>query len=122
MGASSGEAVGFTAVALGAAVSFCILSGLVVRFILMPYLREHLLTPVQETHHQVTENNGGSEQPTVLDAIHDVQRDVTALARVMDAHMDWSDRWTDLWEREIARLKEQLRRNGARADDQDSAT
>lgn len=110
MFATSGDAVAFLVGVLGAAVSACILLGLAVRYALMPYLREHLLEPVQETHHQVTENNGGSEQPTVLDAIHDVQTDVGALSRVMDSHMEWSDRWTDLWEREIERLKEQLRK------------
>lgn len=114
----SGDLLAFTVGILAALSSLCVLVGLATRFVLMPYLREHLLKPVQETHHQVTENNGTSDQPTVLDAIHDVQRDITALSRVMDAHMDWSDRWTELWEREIARLKEQVRkrRNGGNSE------
>lgn len=97
---------------LGTMVTLCVIAGLAVRFILMPYLRDHLLAPVQETHKQVTENHhANDEQPTVLDRIADVSTDVQAVARVMDEHMRWSDRWTDLIEREVDLLRKRTENN-----------
>lgn len=95
----------------GTVISLSIVLGLAVRYVLMPYLREHLLGPVQETHHQVTENTGESPQPTVLDAIHDVQRDVRALAMVMDQHMKWSERYTAATERRFRRIRQLIRQH-----------
>lgn len=71
-----------------------------------------ILTPVRETHHQVTVNHHSSTEPTVLDKIDTVgrqvaavaeenqaqnrkidavQRNVTALHVVLDAHLHGSD-------------------------------
>ncbi|GAA1138284.1 hypothetical protein GCM10009606_17620 [Nocardioides aquiterrae] len=71
-----------------------------------------ILTPVRETHHQVTVNHHSSAEPTVLDKIDtvrqevravvvenreqnrkidSVQRDVTALTVVLDAHLHGGD-------------------------------
>lgn len=98
---------------LGTFLSVLVIMGLAVRYVLIPYLRDHLIAKVDETHKQVTENHHAStDQPTVLDRISDVDQavggvkiDVKALAHVMDEHMAWSDRWTALWEREIENLK-----------------
>lgn len=90
------------------------LIGLMVRFALVPYLRDQLIAPVQETHRQVTENGHANDSPTVMDLIHDVQAaidkhssDVRALSGVLDEHLRYSDRWVSLMEREL----EQLRRD-----------
>lgn len=71
-----------------------------------------LVKPVRETHHQVTVNHHSSKEPTVLDRIDTVQRkvdevaqanrvqdrkidgvqrDVTALTVVFDAHLRGGD-------------------------------
>lgn len=74
------------------------LIGLAVRFILLPYLREHLIEPVKETRKQVTVNHHSSETPTVLDRIDDVSQQVHRLAGMFDGHLDWSQREVDaLW-------------------------
>lgn len=111
---------------VGTTLTILIITGLAVRYILVPYLRDQLITPVSETHKQVTENSHHNEQPTVMDRISDVDTavgavrvDVKALAHVMDEHMMWSDRWTDLWEREIQSLKA---RTEAPPNEQDPAT
>ena len=39
-----------------------------------------ILTPVRETHHQVTVNHHSSAEPTVLDKIDTVRREVAAVA------------------------------------------
>jgi len=81
-----------------------------VRFMLLPYLREHLLTPVKETRAQVTENNHTQphDQPTVMDRLDDVQRDVKAISHVMDVHMDWSERKVKSTERRLKLLRKQI--------------
>ena len=96
---------------LGTIISLSLIIGMAVRWVLMPYLREHLLGPVQETNRQVTENTGDSPQPTVLDAIHDVQRDVKALSVVMDEHMSWSERYTRATERKFRRIRQMIRQH-----------
>lgn len=126
MPAHSGDLVAFVAGLLSAAVAATVLLGLATRYVLLPYLREHLLDPVQETHHQVTENTGESPQPTVLDAIHSVERDVKALAGVMDTHMAWSEAYTTQTERKFRRLRQLIRELRAAQEgtehDPDSAT
>lgn len=107
-----GEFLGTLAAGLAAAVSMCVLIGLVVRFGLLPYLREHLIVPVKDTHKQVTENHHTNERPTVLDRIDDVSNQVQentaetraargetrALARMFDGHLEWSQNEVDaLW-------------------------
>lgn len=76
------------------------------------WAESQILGPVRETHHQVTVNHHSSAEPTVLDKIDtvgrqvaavakenavqnrkidSVQRDVTALTVVLDAHLHGSD-------------------------------
>ncbi len=93
---------------LGTVISMSILLGLAVRYVLMPYLREHLIRPVAETRKQVSDNGMKNDPPTLPDMVHDVKRDVGALSRVMDEHMNWSERWTDLIEREVEWLRSQI--------------
>lgn len=97
--------LGILAAASTAALGVLTILGLVVRFVLLPYLREHLVQPVQETHKQVTENHHSNDRPTVLDRIDDVSgqvaentRETRALARMFDGHLDWSQHEVDrLW-------------------------
>lgn len=62
-----------TTLALGA------IAGLLVRWVLMPYLREHLLRPMQRVEHQVSVNNHTSDVPTMLDKIDDLHGEVREL-------------------------------------------
>ena len=55
------------------------LAGLIVRYVLMPYLREHLLKPMQRVEHQVSMNAHQSDEPTVLDKIDDLAGEVREL-------------------------------------------
>lgn len=55
------------------------LAGLMVRYVLMPYLREHLLKPMQRVEHQVSGNAHQSDEPTVLDRIDDMHSEVREL-------------------------------------------
>lgn len=98
MDASTRESITWT---LGTIIAVFVILGVVVRLVLVPYLREHLITPVKQVEKQVTENHHSNAQPTVLDRIDDVQQSVKALAGVLEGHMTWSERWTDLIEREI---------------------
>lgn len=93
------------AAALSAVLLAFTLAGLAVRYVLLPYLREHLIAPVKETNKQVTENHHSNPNPTVLDRIDDVSHQVAenttetrALARMFDGHLDWSQREVDrIW-------------------------
>ena len=106
---------------LGTFLTICVIVGLAVRYVLVPYLRDHLIGPVRETHKQVTENHHQSpDTPTLPDRIEDVAVDVRALTRVMDEHLRWSDRWTSLYERRLDQLADS-RMNGEQ-NDQDSST
>ena len=55
------------------------IAGLLVRWVLMPYLREHLLRPMQRVEHQVSVNNHTSDVPTMLDKIDDLHGEVREL-------------------------------------------
>lgn len=70
-----------------------------VKLILLPYLRDHLVTPVESD---------------IPEQIEKVDKAVTALARVLDEHLSWSDRWTDLYERRTDALESELRRRRQR--------
>lgn len=94
---------------LGTVLSLCILGGFVVRFVILPWLQAHLVEPVKDTQHQVTENQHQSDTPTLPDRIEDLTdavhaatrdhvtqgRDIRALTRVLDEHLRWSNRWVD---------------------------
>ena len=55
------------------------LAGLMVRWVLLPYLREHLLKPMQRVEHQVSVNAHQSDEPTVLDRLDDMHTEVREL-------------------------------------------
>lgn len=94
---------------LGTLTTLVILAGLATRYVLVPYLRDHLIQPIQETHKQVTENHHANrEQPTVLDRIADVQTDINTLTRVLDGHMRTSDQWLDLFTNRLDRHQARL--------------
>lgn len=78
---------------LGTIVTVCFLAGAAVRYVLIPYLREHLVKPVEEVHTAVTENHHKHSPPTLPDRVAAVQSDVSALTAVLEGHLDSSDRW-----------------------------
>jgi hypothetical protein len=90
---------------IGITIGLCTLVGLAARFVLMPWLREHLVTPIKETKHQVTVNGHVSREPTFLDkvdslanAVDDVQANQRTAARMFEGHIDRSGReWGRLW-------------------------
>lgn len=77
----------------------------IVRRFLLPWLREHLLHPVQETraaaaetNRQVTVNGHTSPDKTLLDKIDEVQRTQIVAARMFEGHMNASEEdRTELW-------------------------
>jgi hypothetical protein len=40
------------------------------KYVLLPWLRDQLVNPVQETHKQLTVNNYKSDNLTILDLVH----------------------------------------------------
>lgn len=59
--------------------------GLVVRYVLLPYLRDQVVKPLQETHRQVTPHDRPlDEEPTVVDRLDDLAAGVDRLAKVAD--------------------------------------
>jgi hypothetical protein len=89
----------------GLAVALCVLLGYFAKFVALPWLREHLVTPIKETQHQVTVNGHVSQDPTLLDkidslqgAVDDVQADQRTAARMFEGHIDRSaGEWGRLW-------------------------
>lgn len=97
---------------LGTAVTASVLIGLGTKFVLMPYLKEHLISPMKQVEKQVTENHHSNSVPTVLDRIDDVQeavedlrREMRGMASMYEGHVNWSDRWVSLIERELDHLR-----------------
>lgn len=120
MNAQSRDTVTFL---LSTITGLLVLIGLAVRFVLLPWLRDHLVQPVQETHRQISENGHvDADAPTIPDrlqdlaaAVHDatedhavLSRDLAAMTRVLDQHLTWADRYTDLVDRELQLVKDQL--------------
>lgn len=64
---------------VGVALGVFALLGLVVRYVLLPYLREQL-TLTRETHKQVTENKHSNRTPTILDRLEDIESGLDVLA------------------------------------------
>lgn len=98
MDSGTREAITWT---LGTLLTVFAVLGVLVRYVLLPYLREHLIAPVKQVEKQVTENHHSNSTPTVLDRIDDVQQEVRVLGRMLEGHMDWSERWVNLIEREL---------------------
>lgn len=99
------DLLSLVAACIGITLGLCTLAGLAVRFVLMPWLREHLVTPVKETNHQVTVNGHVSRDPTLLDKVDHLQReigryreDMQVAARMFEGHIDRSaGEWGRLW-------------------------
>lgn len=107
--------------AAAAALAVCGVLGLAVRLVLVPYLREHLVVPVEETHRQVTPKSPADTNHTLTMAekVDDVQTALDRLTatttavqavanaaarsaggahRRLDAHVDWArEEDTRLW-------------------------
>lgn len=57
-------------------------SGVIVRYVLLPYLRDQVVKPLQETHRQVTPHDRPvNEEPTVVDRLDDLASGLETLAR-----------------------------------------
>lgn len=128
MDADTRDAITWT---LGTFLTLCTIVALGVRFVLLPWLRDHLVLPVQETHRQVSENGHVDRStPTIPDRLEDLSakvdeaqeahtvqsRDLRAVTAVLDEHLRWADRWVDLVDRELDMLKEQHRHTQKNGD------
>lgn len=114
------EWLGALATAVGLILGLATLGGLLVRYALLPWLREHIVTPLGDTRRQVTVNGHVSSTPTLLDRVDTVahrlratlqQLDtveakvddnaerVNATATMLDGHLDRSaGEWGRLWD------------------------
>ena len=64
---------------IGTTLGLAAIAGLLVRWVLMPYLREHLLAPLQKVSHELS-NGHRSDPPTAKDSIGTIESKVDALA------------------------------------------
>jgi hypothetical protein len=96
---------------LGTITTLIVISATVVRFVLVPYVRDHLVQPVRDVHRQVTENHHSNVNPTLPDLIDDVSREVHALAGVVEGHLNSSDRWLSAMLRRLDALEDVVRRH-----------
>jgi len=103
---------------LGTTISLSVLIGLAVKFVLMPYLYDHLVKPMKQVEKQVSENHHSNKVPTVLDRIDDVQKTVEemreemkGMALMYEGHMTWSEKWVNLVERELDFVKNLIDRH-----------
>lgn len=84
---------------IGITIGLCTLLGFFAKYVALPWFREHIVTPVKETNHQVTVNGHTSKDPTLLDKVDNLQTDITTAARMFEGHIERSgDEWTRLWE------------------------
>lgn len=95
---------------LGTLLSLCILGGLLCRFVLLPWLREHLSVPVAEVRRQVTENRHKHTPPTLPDRLERLSTDVRTLTGALDGHLDSSDRWLDHFTGALSTLNDRVAR------------
>jgi hypothetical protein len=130
MGVETRDTITWT---LGTFLTLCTIVALAVRFVLLPWLRDHLVGPLRETHRQVSENgHRHRSQPTIPDRLEDLatrvdaaaeaheaqSRDLAAFRLVLDEHLRWSDRWVDITDRELEQLKRLVNKeNGEPNDD-----
>lgn len=111
MNAQSQDTVTFL---LSTLTALLVLTGLAVRFVLLPWLRDHLVDPVQQTHQQVSANGRDTEPPTLPDRLADLQSDVSVLTRLLDTHVEWSTEEHDRLDKALEELVKQ--RRGRRHD------
>lgn len=73
-------------VAASAVLGVAAVLGLVVRWALLPYLRDQVVKPIRETHRQVTPHDRPLDaEPTIVDRLDDVQTGVADLTREVEA-------------------------------------
>jgi hypothetical protein len=135
MGPDTRDAITWT---LGTLVTASVLLGMGVRFILLPWLRDHLVQPVRETHRQVAENgHTRRDHPTIPDRLEDLSvkvdeateahavqtRDLAAVAvavghqqATLRDHLRLSERWMNIVDRELALLKGEHEEEGTEDD------
>jgi hypothetical protein len=105
MDAATRETVTWT---LGTIIGLAAIIGLLVRLMLLPYLREHLVEPVREVKQQVTENHHENPDATLPDRLDDLHSDVRTLTKVLDGHLASSDQWLTQITAEQRWLRQQL--------------
>jgi hypothetical protein len=93
---------------LGTIVTGLVVVGFAVRYVLVPYLRDHLVRPVEDVRKQVSENSHTNTPATLPDRIEDVHAEISALARVLEGHLESSDRWLDALFKRIERLENRV--------------
>jgi hypothetical protein len=93
---------------LGTLLTVSVLVGMAVRFILLPWLRDHLAVPVDEVRRQVSENHHKHTPPTLPDRIETVSADVKTLTRVLEGHLASGDEWLEHITGSLSSLKERL--------------
>jgi hypothetical protein len=93
---------------LGTLISLSVIAGMLVRFVLLPWLRDHLTEPVDEVRRQVTENSHKHTPPTLPDRIESLASDVTTLTRVLEGHLESGDRWLEHITERLAHLEQRV--------------
>lgn len=93
---------------LGTLTTLILLGGFTVRFVLLPWLRDHLTEPVDEVRRQVSENSHKHTPPTLPDRIESLSSDVSTLARVLEGHMASGDRWLESITERLEHLEQRV--------------
>ena len=89
---------------LGTVIALSVIVGIVVRVILLPYLREHLVKPMGVVKEQVKNSHGTNlrdELDNTRDDINALRADVRSVSEQIKGHITWSERWAKVIEREI---------------------
>lgn len=63
----------------GSILTLLTIAALVVRWALLPYLRDQLVTPIRETHRQVTQHTPTAADSTLVDRLDDLSETVTQM-------------------------------------------
>jgi hypothetical protein len=80
-------------VVTSAVLGLAAIVGLAVRFVLLPYLREQVVKPVQETHRQVTPHDRPADaEPTIVDRLDDLASGLDEMREVADEHTRKAER------------------------------
>lgn len=102
--------------AIAVAGALAALIGLLVRFMLIPYLRDQIVTPLHATQAQVTPTEEQAEPSTVPDQIAEVKAvleqntaETVAVARMFEGHLRSSDQVHNLLQGEVDRIWRHLR-------------
>ena len=96
---------------LGTVIALSVIVGIVVRVILLPYLREHLVKPMGVVKEQVKNSHGTNlrdDLDNTRDDINALRADVRSVSEqikvqsaIYECHITWSERWVKVIEREI---------------------